>query len=156
MSGNALDQRQASPQRPRHQITRSITEVSSPIRLHRHHHGQHPRARDRYRDERPAVAQSAAASLHGRTSLDGTRSETYTPNLSPDQSRRTSVHMQNDDIGAQPAAAAAAAAAAAPSQPASELTKEEQLGVELNKAAARTAYGPNHHWEICARPAAPG
>ncbi|TQN75284.1 hypothetical protein CSHISOI_00139 [Colletotrichum shisoi] len=88
--------------RPRHQITRSITEFSPPLRMHRHRHSHHHHPmqhalhinaqsrRDRDRllllDER-----TSAPGADGRSSLDMTRSEHVTPNRSPDSSRRTSA-----------------------------------------------------------------
>ncbi|OHE98880.1 hypothetical protein CORC01_05776 [Colletotrichum orchidophilum] len=89
--------------RPRHQITRSITEFSPPLRMHRHRHSHHHHPtqhalhlnaqsrKDRDRllllDERA----SGPGGLGGRSSLDMTRSEYVTPSRSPDSSRRTSA-----------------------------------------------------------------
>ncbi|OHW95505.1 hypothetical protein CSPAE12_05923 [Colletotrichum incanum] len=88
--------------RPRHQITRSITEFSPPLRMHRHRHSHHHHPtqhalhlnaqsrRDRDRllllDER-----MPGPGAGGRSSLDMTRSEHVTLSRSPDSSRRTSA-----------------------------------------------------------------
>jgi len=80
----------SSPHRPRHQISRSISELSSPIRLHRHHSHRAPKERDR--DVLSPVAQTTApANTQGRLSFDGPPSAVATPNLSPNPSRRTSI-----------------------------------------------------------------
>lgn len=80
----------SSPHRPRHQISRSISELSSPIRLHRHH--SHRAAKERDRDVLSPVAQTTAPSnTQGRLSFDGPPSTAGTPNLSPNPSRRTSI-----------------------------------------------------------------
>ncbi|KAM7224318.1 hypothetical protein V8F06_000099 [Rhypophila decipiens] len=81
----------SSPQRSRHQITRSISELSSPIRLHRHHSNR--AAKDKDRDALSLVAQTPAPSNSAqiRKSLDGPPSGAVTPNLSPNPSRRTSI-----------------------------------------------------------------
>ncbi|KAK1690687.1 hypothetical protein BDP55DRAFT_627389 [Colletotrichum godetiae] len=92
--------------RPRHQITRSITEFSPPLRMHRHRHSHHHHPtqhalhlnaqsrKDRDRllllDER-SPGGAAGVGLGGRSSLDMTRSEYVTPSRSPDSSRRTSA-----------------------------------------------------------------
>jgi hypothetical protein len=91
-----------SPNKPRHQITRSITELSSPIKLHRHHphhshhsqhsqQHQHPSRKDRqHQDDR--VPQSANPILEG-TNIDLTKSEGVTPNRTPNQSHRASLFV---------------------------------------------------------------
>ncbi|KAK3394200.1 hypothetical protein B0H63DRAFT_39494 [Podospora didyma] len=81
----------ASPHRPRHQITRSISELSSPIRLHRHHSHRAAKEKERDREALAPVPQSV------RLSLDGERSEAMTPNLSPNASRRTSILVAPTD-----------------------------------------------------------
>lgn len=129
MATNGADsQKQGPPDRPRHQITRSISEISSPIRLHRH--TQHrPRSRDR--DDKTAVPQSATPALQGRASLDAARSEGVTPNLSPNPSRRASVLIASEDNATPPTSLA---------QPVKRLTKEEELQLERERAAARATY----------------
>ncbi|KAF3803498.1 hypothetical protein GCG54_00004668 [Colletotrichum gloeosporioides] len=93
--------------RPRHQITRSITEFSPPLKMHRHCHSHHHHPtpqphhhssrRDNsskflFPDERsPGLSAADRSLLMGRSSLDMTRSEFATPSRSPDSSRRTSA-----------------------------------------------------------------
>ncbi|KAJ3954143.1 hypothetical protein N0V92_009357 [Colletotrichum tropicale] len=93
--------------RPRHQITRSITEFSPPLKMHRHRHSHHhhptpqphhhSRRRDNsskflFPDERsPGLSAADRSLVLGRSSLDMTRSEFATPSRSPDSSRRTSA-----------------------------------------------------------------
>ncbi|TDZ13043.1 hypothetical protein C8035_v000179 [Colletotrichum spinosum] len=83
--------------RPRHQITRSITEFSPPIRMHRHrhshHHHHHTTTTTNRRDDRasPGLSVADKGLVLGRSSLDMTRSEFATPSRSPDSSRRTSA-----------------------------------------------------------------
>ena len=133
MSSNGAETpKQASPYRPRHQITRSITELSSPIRLGRHHHTHH--RRDRSRDERVPVLQSAAPVLQAppRSSLDFTKSEGVTPNLSRNPSRRASllIPSADDDVGTSTTNL----------QPVKKISSDELLRLEREKAAARTSY----------------
>lgn len=90
MSHSGLDPSKgpSSPQRSRHQITRSISELSSPIRLHRHHSHRAAKEKDRDRDVLSPVPSSTGV----RASLDGgSPSGAVTPNLSPNPSRRTSI-----------------------------------------------------------------
>ncbi|KAK3336794.1 hypothetical protein B0T19DRAFT_454315 [Cercophora scortea] len=114
----------ASPQRSRHQLSRSISELSSPIRLHRHHshrasakHSDRDRERERERDGLtpfPSNTSSAMASTpQNRLSLESSRSDRITPNLSPNPSRRTSILAASIDDSSWNVAAAAAAAATA-------------------------------------------
>ncbi|KAF9879890.1 hypothetical protein CkaCkLH20_02701 [Colletotrichum karsti] len=83
--------------RPRHQITRSITEFSPPLKMHRHrhsHHHHHRRDNSKllFPDERsPGLSVTDRNLVLGRSSLDMTRSEFATPSRSPDSSRRTSA-----------------------------------------------------------------
>ncbi|KAL0938977.1 uncharacterized protein CTRU02_205587 [Colletotrichum truncatum] len=91
--------------RPRHQITRSITEFSPPLRMHRHrhshhhhptHHQHHHQRKESskflFPDDRSTGHSVADRGLIvGRSSLDMTRSEFATPSRSPDDSRRTSA-----------------------------------------------------------------
>ncbi|KAK9421618.1 hypothetical protein SUNI508_05548 [Seiridium unicorne] len=85
--------RSAYPQRPRHQISRSITEMNT-SKLHRHH-GHHllqRRHQDRNSDRTPQSA-TPYLQMPARGSLDLPRSEDLTPYLlsSAEQSRRTSM-----------------------------------------------------------------
>ncbi|KAF6808097.1 hypothetical protein CSOJ01_07785 [Colletotrichum sojae] len=82
--------------RPRHQITRSITEFSPPLKMHRHrhsHHHHHRRDNSKllFPDERPpGLSVPERGLVLGRSSLDMPRSEFATPSRSPDESRRAS------------------------------------------------------------------
>lgn len=91
-------QRDTPPYRARHQITRSISELSSPIRLHRHQ--SHRDAKDRDRDG--PTPQAAPPQTSGRASLDGSRSDGVTPNLSPSPSRRASILNHSSDDAPPP------------------------------------------------------
>ncbi|KAK4105768.1 hypothetical protein N658DRAFT_492262 [Parathielavia hyrcaniae] len=96
MSQNGGDaSRTSSPGRPRHQITRSISEISSPIRLHRHH--SHRTNKETERETRSSAPQSAIPVVQGRRSLEWSRSERATPNLTPSPSRRTSILYASAD-----------------------------------------------------------
>ncbi|KAK4154718.1 hypothetical protein C8A00DRAFT_14162 [Chaetomidium leptoderma] len=96
MSQNGGDASKASsPGRPRHQIKRSISEISSPIRLRRHH--SHRAAIELDRDSRTSTSQSAIPVVQGRPSFEWSRSEGVTPNLTPSASRRTSVLYASAD-----------------------------------------------------------
>ncbi|KAG7293145.1 hypothetical protein NEMBOFW57_003191 [Staphylotrichum longicolle] len=102
MSQNGGDASKASsPGRPRHQIKRSISEISSPIRLHRHQ--SHRATRDTERDSRTPAPQSAFPLLQGRRSFEWSRSEGVTPNLTPSASRRTSILYASADEVMMPA-----------------------------------------------------
>ncbi|KAK4129493.1 hypothetical protein N657DRAFT_640130 [Parathielavia appendiculata] len=98
MSQNGGDEtKTSSPVRPRHQITRSISEISSPIRLHRHH--SHRTNRETERETRTSNPQSAILVVQGRRSFEWARSERATPNLTPSASRRTSIlYASGDEI----------------------------------------------------------
>jgi len=99
MSSNGSElQRGAPPYRPRHQITRSISELSSPIRLHRYQ--SHRGIKDRHR-EGPAP-QAAPPPTSGRTSIDDSRPDGVTPNLSPNPSRRASLLNHSSDDASAP------------------------------------------------------
>jgi len=128
MSNNDHDaHKQSSTHRSRHQITRSITELSGPMRLHRHHHPHHHSQHLPDRD----VPSSAAPIPHGRASLDGVRSEGATPNMSPGASRRPSIRS-SDDVAIPPALWG---------QPVKHISKEEELNAERDRVAAITTYG---------------
>ena len=77
----------------RHQIKRSISELTSPVRLHRHHHN-HQR-RDRHNDDKEPLSANPATAA-ARHSLDVSRSEGVTPLITPNQSRRASVMMSQE------------------------------------------------------------
>ncbi|KAK4042570.1 hypothetical protein C8A01DRAFT_13870 [Parachaetomium inaequale] len=126
MSQNGGDASKASPPgRPRHQIKRSISEISSPIRLHRHH--SHRAARETTeRDSRTPAPQSAIPVVQGRRSFEWSRSERVTPNLTPSASRRTSLLYASADE-----------AMAAPKAPKDNNVSVSPLVKEQLKAAAR-------------------
>ncbi|KAK8056919.1 hypothetical protein PG993_002146 [Apiospora rasikravindrae] len=125
--------RSASPRRPGHRMSRSITDASAPTKQrhgHQHHHLPHLHHRRSQRDRNDRVPQSAAPTLQmpARASLDITRSEGVTPYVlsSAEQSHRASMVLQrNEDIGTLATAAAA--------------VKEKQLRMERDRAASRTA-----------------
>ncbi|KAK4162120.1 hypothetical protein QBC43DRAFT_322386 [Cladorrhinum sp. PSN259] len=145
----------SSPARPRHQITRSISEFSSPIsRLHRHNSNRAFKD-NRDRETLSPVAQSTVSGPQARHSYEVSRSEGVTPNASPNASRRASVlYNSADDVmpgilggSAQKASGAPAPAIvpAAPAAPASvsapasikKVTREKDLVWEQQKAIAR-------------------
>ncbi|KAK3900929.1 hypothetical protein C8A05DRAFT_16820 [Staphylotrichum tortipilum] len=98
MSQNGGDAPKASSPagRPRHQIKRSISEISGPIRLHRHQ--SHRLVRDTERDTRSPAPQSAAAQgAQSERSFEWSRSAGVTPNLTPSASRRTSILYASAD-----------------------------------------------------------
>ncbi|KAK6843566.1 hypothetical protein PG987_004426 [Apiospora arundinis] len=135
-NGAALDlssTRSASPRRPQHRMSRSITDASAPTKQrhgHQHHHLPHLHQRRNQRDRNDRVPQSAAPTLQmpARASLDFPRSEGVTPYMlsSAEQSRRASMLFQGtEDIGTLATAAAA--------------VREKQLQTEKERAASRTA-----------------
>ncbi|KAM7207686.1 hypothetical protein V8F20_001953 [Naviculisporaceae sp. PSN 640] len=86
-SGHDASKGPSSPQRSRHEITRSISELSSPIRLHRHHSHR----ANKEREQRDALS-PVPSNTGVRASLEGgSPSGAVTPNLSPNPSRRTSI-----------------------------------------------------------------
>lgn len=164
MSQNGIEaalSKGSSPHRPRHQITRSISELSSPIRLHRHHSNRAGKDRDKERDtthnQRLGDPFIPSQLEPGRLSLDASRPERgMTPsNLSPDASRRTSIHRASNDDGggnnslaalvvsssaalvATPAPAAPSGVSANRTTPSSNMTKQEENIRERYMAAAR-------------------
>ncbi|POR32659.1 Uncharacterized protein TPAR_07162 [Tolypocladium paradoxum] len=87
----------------RHQVKRSLTEFTSPVKLHRHHHlhthqlqHRHHRDHDDDDDTGPPTAYTLPLIRH---SLDMPRSEATTPLLRLDQSRGASVPVSMDDDG---------------------------------------------------------
>ena len=146
-NGAALDlssTRSASPARPQHRMSRSITDASAPTKQrhgHQHHHLPHLHQRRNQRDRNDRVPQSAVPTLQipARASLDLPRSEGVTPYMlsSAEQSRRASMLFQGgEDIGTLAMAAAA--------------VREKQLQVERARAASRTAYVTNMMMKIIA------
>ncbi|KAK4230593.1 hypothetical protein QBC38DRAFT_515888 [Podospora fimiseda] len=99
MSQNGAEaSKSPSAGRPRHQITRSISEISSPIsRLHRHNSNRV--LKDRERETLSPVVQSTVPGPQGRRSFEVPRFEGVTPNGSPNGSRRTSIlYNSADDV----------------------------------------------------------
>ncbi|KAI6643699.1 hypothetical protein MCOR14_001837 [Pyricularia oryzae] len=125
--------------RPRHQIKRSITELSAPIRKHRHSHSL-----SRRNDDKASIPQSAApmmqlgqqpGMLQARPSYDGPRSEGVTPyNLSPNPSRRPSIMGGVGDDGT-PGSRMPISSATTPER---KLAKHEDPAAERAKALATT------------------
>ncbi|KAK4451735.1 hypothetical protein QBC34DRAFT_52279 [Podospora aff. communis PSN243] len=140
MSHNGVEgPRETPPHRARHQISRSISELSSPIRLHRHHshHRAKEKEKERERDGRATAPQAAAMVQQGRSSLDGSRSDGVTP--SPDPSRRTSILLASED--AQTAMAGTTAAngpAATKAQLEAALLKERQMVIARESGLRKT------------------
>ncbi|KAK0729046.1 hypothetical protein B0T21DRAFT_370197 [Apiosordaria backusii] len=144
MSQYGVDTSKASsPGRPRHQITRSISEISSPIHLHRHH--SHRVIRDRERDALSPTAQSATPLQRASPQpFEVSKSAGGTPNISPNPSRRPSVlYASADEV--MPASHAPPSSHAptlvSTSAPASirKSTAEIDLVKEQQKAAARNS-----------------
>ncbi|KAK3943738.1 hypothetical protein QBC46DRAFT_376989 [Diplogelasinospora grovesii] len=134
MSHNGADAPKGPlPSRPRHQITRSITELSSPIRLHRHH-SHRIVGKEKERDALSPVPQPAMPLGQPRLSLDASRSEGMTPNLTPNASRRTSILLTATDDSNNPAVVASTSDR---SSPPNKTSKEQEFTTELQKAAAR-------------------
>ncbi|KAK4673147.1 hypothetical protein QC763_109270 [Podospora pseudopauciseta] len=133
-----------SPGRPRHQITRSISEISSPIRLHRHH--SHRVIRERERDALSPITQSA-------TSLQRPSPQPYevssksaggTPNISPNPSRRPSLLYASADDEGMPAShgptlvSTSAPASITKSSAEVDLVKEQQKAAVRNSGLQRS------------------
>ncbi|KAM0280741.1 hypothetical protein ACHAQH_003911 [Verticillium albo-atrum] len=98
----------SKPSRARHQLTRSITEFSPPVKLRHHHHHGHHHSRHHSRQQSTQVArddrvlQSASASLsnRGRPSLDVSRAEAGTTpgrGVSPEPGRREGMLIAGED-----------------------------------------------------------
>ena len=133
------------PPRPRHQLTRSISELSSPIRLHRHHSNRPTKEKDKDTDTRPPMAQSTLMP-NPRVSLDRIRSEGMSPSHTPDTSRRASIMAPaNEDspaaLGGSPSATAIAKMGTPPPIP--PAMREELLRRERQNAEAREQFVPS-------------
>ncbi len=114
-----------APHRTRHQITRSISELSSPIRLHRHHSHRAPKEK-----ERDGLVVASIPATQGRMSLDGgSRSDGVTPSLSPNPSRRASILAASADD--------APVTAAVPQNALATRALEDITSQERQKAVAR-------------------
>ncbi|KAI0004003.1 hypothetical protein F4779DRAFT_80948 [Xylariaceae sp. FL0662B] len=120
-----------SPQTPRHQIKRSITELTSPIKLPRYHHLHHFHQRkDRDRDDRPPLSTGPTPHI-SQGSLELPHSEGATPYTNVDSGLRTSM----SNPGADDAVSAVATATLQPHS----IDDEERLRVEREKAISRIA-----------------
>jgi hypothetical protein len=101
MSQNGGDAYKASPPgRARHQINRSLSDMSTPIRLRRHQSQRTttaPTLKETERDSRTPAPQSALPLVQAKRSFEWSRSEGVTPNLTPSASRRTSVLYASAD-----------------------------------------------------------
>ncbi|CAG8953840.1 hypothetical protein HYFRA_00006732 [Hymenoscyphus fraxineus] len=90
-----------SPTRPRHQVTRSISEFSAFPKLHRQHHHHHPHVSRHHKDKEREKegSQSAGANSQSVTAETGMMSEVVTPSESRDASRRTSFQGTGGEDG---------------------------------------------------------
>ncbi|RDW88171.1 hypothetical protein BP6252_00203 [Coleophoma cylindrospora] len=92
MSGNGIEvYKPTTPIRPRHQVSRSITETGS---FHRHHRPHHHHT-NRHHEKAP---QSAHPNLQSNSLADGIKSEGVTPDHSRNASRRTSMLVEGADV----------------------------------------------------------
>ncbi|RDL38585.1 uncharacterized protein BP5553_02925 [Venustampulla echinocandica] len=91
-----------SPPRPRHQVTRSISELT-PTKFHRPHHSHQPHSHHRHfhRHEkgRDHVPESGRSNSQANGLNIGTSSSVGTPNESGDVSRRASVYGARREDG---------------------------------------------------------
>ncbi|KAH8910831.1 hypothetical protein BR93DRAFT_923543 [Coniochaeta sp. PMI_546] len=148
---NGAEHKASSTRRPKHQITRSISELS-PIHLHRHHHtnnhGSHSR-RDKHerasdRDEQIHHTRSAGPTsiLQPRTSLEVPRWETADTSgtVTPDDSRRTSALIASGDeqMGATQENGTSVGGLGTTLYT-RKLSRDEELQEERRKAAARVS-----------------
>ncbi|KAI1385087.1 uncharacterized protein F4822DRAFT_417255 [Hypoxylon trugodes] len=118
---------QSSPPRPRHQIRRSITELSSPIKLPRYHHLHHLR-KDRDNDDHTPM--SAGPMLHlTRGSFELPRSEGTTPYANSESGLRISMLSSAFDDATRNAGPTT-------SQPPS-MNQEELIREEKEKVASK-------------------
>lgn len=126
----------AYPQRPRHQISRSVTETPSisklrhSLLLQRRHHDRN--------SEQPPQGSFPILTMPGRGSLDLPRSEGVTPYMmsSAEQSRRASVLPS----GAEDVGILAVGSTAATKEKPAERPVEKQMQAGSQKVALRTAY----------------
>ncbi|ESZ95046.1 hypothetical protein SBOR_4579 [Sclerotinia borealis F-4128] len=91
MSSNGDTSKYVSPNKPRYQVTQSVSEASTPLkphRSHRHHHHHHPHIHRRDRDEKSSQYTLQKALNPSR---EVSRSEGVSPNESRNGSRRPSI-----------------------------------------------------------------
>ncbi|KAI8671218.1 hypothetical protein NCS57_00596000 [Fusarium keratoplasticum] len=119
----------------RHQLKRSITELTSPVKLSRRKEKERERDRDRYHDDRAphyiSISHPVSVSPYyqGRASVEiMPRSEGVTPMMSPDQSRRPSVMLAREEENRN-------GNAAVPVEP--KLNKEEKLKEDQAKSSSQ-------------------
>ncbi|KAK0658933.1 hypothetical protein QBC41DRAFT_237661 [Cercophora samala] len=143
MSQYGLDTSKASsPGRSRHQITRSISEISSPIRLHRHH--SHRVIRERERDALSPITQSAVSLQRSSPQpFEVSKSAGGTPNISPNPSRRPSVLYASADEGMPASHAPTLVSTSTPAsikKPSAEIdfVKEQQKAALRNSGLQRS------------------
>jgi len=151
-ASNGAEQKSAAAShlRPRHQISRSISELS-PIHLHRHNHsGHHSSSHSRRekperageRDDQIYHSRSAGSAVifQPRTSLEVPRwegTDSLTPGTpSPDQSRRTSALIASGDEQMGHAQEAGSGTTLYTRK----LSRDEEVQEERRKAAVRTRY----------------
>ncbi|KAI1415965.1 hypothetical protein F5Y13DRAFT_140663 [Hypoxylon sp. FL1857] len=121
-----------SPQRPRHQVKRSITEISSPIKLPRYHHLHHLHQRkDRDNDDHTPMSAAPMLQLPPRGSLELPRSEGTTPYANPESGLRFGMlNPASDD----------AIRNVGPTTPQpTQMNQEELLREQREKVASRIA-----------------
>ncbi|KAI8720969.1 hypothetical protein NCS52_00543100 [Fusarium sp. LHS14.1] len=121
----------------RHQLKRSITELTSPVKLSRRKEKERERDRDRYHDDRAPPSHyisishpvSVSPYYQGRASVEiMPRSEGVTPMISPDQSRRPSIMLAREEENRN-------GSAAVPVEP--KLNKEEKLKDDQTKSSSQ-------------------
>jgi hypothetical protein len=121
----------ASPSRPKHEVTRSISDVATPTvsKINRTHH-HHPHLHHRHKDNnkghhvsQPNLYPNASGSI-----LEVAKSEGHTPDRSRSASRRTSLLAQVDG------AADLSNAMAGSTYSEKRIVKEGEVDEEKNKA----------------------
>ncbi|KAL8387780.1 hypothetical protein RB595_009677 [Gaeumannomyces hyphopodioides] len=128
----------ASPHRPKHQINRSISDLSSPTRFHHHHHSPHHHTHRQQASSGKRDDSSVVPSLPPpRPSVDLaiSRSEGVTPSITPIPSRRPSIlaASASDDAPSRPSPPAPSAALER------RPDKDEDLATDREKAQATAA-----------------
>ncbi|KAI1107487.1 hypothetical protein F4804DRAFT_297165 [Jackrogersella minutella] len=125
----------ASPsplERPRHQVKRSITELSSPIKLSRYHHLPHLHQRkDRENDDHSSPFLASPMLQLPRGSFELPRSEGATPSANSESGLR--ISMLNSTF--EDAARSVVPAASHPSS----MSQEELLPVQKEKVVSKIA-----------------
>ncbi|KAI8966033.1 hypothetical protein F5Y11DRAFT_311207 [Daldinia sp. FL1419] len=124
-----------SPQRPHHQVRRSITELSSPIKLSRHHHLHHIHQR-KDRDNDDHTPQSAGPMLLHlpRGSFELPRSEGTTPYANSETNLKFSMLSPTSDDATRSAKPTTLATTSVTQE---ELAREQKERVESSLAGLR-------------------